>query len=113
MDARGVRSADGRVSWTRFETLVEAAINATDPDAAAARGKVSGGPRSPSPRPRGPPSTACAGFYIRADFAAITRIDATVAYLTCVNTWRRRNKRTSTNAGPKGVLHHGRPHPRP
>ena len=37
VDARVARSADGRVSWTRFETLVEAAITAADPETAAAR----------------------------------------------------------------------------
>jgi hypothetical protein len=36
VDARIAPSADGRMSWTRFETLVEAAITAADPDATVA-----------------------------------------------------------------------------
>ena len=40
-------SADGRVSWTRFETLVEAAIIAADPDAASRHDTEPWRPRAP------------------------------------------------------------------
>jgi len=37
VDARVAQSADGRLSWSRFEALVEASIIAADPETAAAR----------------------------------------------------------------------------
>ena len=64
------------MSWTRFETLIEAAIIAADPDTTAARETFAKATRSTDRGMR--------GFNIRADFATITRIDATVAYLAQV-----------------------------
>ena len=59
VDARIAPSADGRVSWTRFETLVEAAIKAADPEPPPpARTKPHA---TSSPRPPTRPSTASAG----------------------------------------------------
>ena len=82
VDARIAPSADGRVSWTRFETLVEAAIIAADPDTAAAREHAAA--RETFAKATRSTEHGMRGFYIRADFATITRIDATVAYLAQV-----------------------------
>ncbi len=79
VDARIAPSADGRVSWTRFETLVEAAIIAADPDAAAAREEATA--RDCFAKATRSTEHGMRGFYVRADFATIARIDATVAYL--------------------------------
>ena len=79
VDARIAPSADGRVSWTRFETLVEAAIIATDPDTAAAREEAAA--RETFAKTTRSTEHGIRGFYIRADFATIARIDATVAYI--------------------------------
>ena len=82
VDARVAPSADGRVSWTRFETLVEAAIIAADPEAAAAREQAAA--RESFAKATRSTEHGMRGFYIRADFATITRLDATVAYLAQV-----------------------------
>ncbi len=79
VDARVAPSADGRVSWSRFETLVEAAIVAADPEGAKAREEEAA--RNTFAKPTR--STVCGirGFYVRADFAGIARLDATVAFV--------------------------------
>ena len=82
VDARVATSADGRVSWSRFETLVEAAIVAADPDAAAAREEAAA--RDTFAKATRSTEHGMRGFYVRADFATIARIDATVAYLARV-----------------------------
>ena len=82
VDARVAPSADGRVSWTRFETLVEAAIIAADPAAAAAREEAAA--REVFAKATRSTEHGMRGFYVRADFASIARIDATVAYLARV-----------------------------
>jgi hypothetical protein len=79
VDARVAPSADGRVSWARFETLVEAAIVAADPEAAAAREENAA--RETFAKATRSTEHGMRGFYVRADFATIARIDATVAYL--------------------------------
>ena len=82
VDARVAPSADGRLSWTRFETLVEASITAADPEAATAREQAAA--RDTFAKPTRSTEYGIRGFYIRADFATIARIDATVAYLARV-----------------------------
>ena len=79
VDARVASYADGRVSWTRFEDLVEAAIKAADPDAAAARERAAA--RNTFAKATHSTEHGMRGFYVRADFGTIARIDATVAYL--------------------------------
>ncbi len=79
VDARIAPSADGRVSWSRFETLVEAAIVAADPDAAAEREEAAA--REVFAKTTRSTENGMRGFYIRGDFGTIARIDATVAYL--------------------------------
>ena len=79
VDSRVVESADGRIPWTRFETLVAAAIKAADPVAAAEREdaetqrQFANATRSDEHGMR--------GFYIRGPFATIARLDATVAFI--------------------------------
>ena len=79
VDTRVVESADGRVTWTRFEQLVDAAITAADPEAAAERERKA---RSESfARPTRSTEDGMRGFHIRAAFPIIARIDATISHL--------------------------------
>src|SRR5680860_442683 len=79
VDARVAESADGRLSWTRFEALVEASIVAADPETAAAREEAAA--RESFAKATRSTEHGMRGFYVRADFATIARIDATVAFL--------------------------------
>ncbi len=79
VDAQVAPYADGRLSWARFETLVEAAIVAADPVAAAAREHAAA--RESFAKTTRSSKHGMRGFYVRADFATVTRIDATVAFL--------------------------------
>ena len=79
VDERLVEVADGRVTWTRFEQLVEAAIVAADPWAAAERERKA---REESfARSTRSTENGMRGFYIRAAFPIIARLDATIAHL--------------------------------
>jgi hypothetical protein len=79
VDSRVVESADGRIPWTRFETLVEAAIKAADPVAAAEREDADTQRRFANPTRSD--EHGMRGFYIRGPFATIARLDATVAFV--------------------------------
>jgi hypothetical protein len=79
VDARVAESADGRLSWSRFEALVEAAIVAADPAAAQAREEAAAVDQFA--RPTRSTEHGMRGFYVRADLATIARLDATVAYV--------------------------------
>jgi hypothetical protein len=79
VDGRIAESADGRLSWARFETLVEASIVAADPAAAQAREEAAA--TEQFARPTRSDVHGMRGFYVRADFATIARLDATVAYV--------------------------------
>ena len=79
VDGRVAEYADGRVSWSRFEALVEAAIKAADPEAAAAREDAAA--REEFARPTRSDEHGMRGFYVRAPFPVIARLDATVAHL--------------------------------
>jgi len=79
VDSRVVEVADGRVTWTRFEQLVDAAIAAADPVAAAERERAA---RERSfARATRSTEDGMRGFYIRAAFPIIARLDATIAHL--------------------------------
>ncbi len=78
VDERVVESADGRISWSRFETLVEGAVKAADPDAAAEREEAER--RRQFATPTASTEDGMRGFYVRGPFATIARLDATVAY---------------------------------
>ncbi len=79
VDTRVAESADGRLSWSRFETLVEASIVAADPESAARREERAA--RDTFATATRSTEHGMRGFYVRADFASIARLDATVAYL--------------------------------
>ena len=82
VDSRVVEAADGRIPWSRFETLVEAAITASDPVAAAEREEEAA--RRQFANPTRSTEDGMRGFYIRAHFAVIARLDATVQYVADV-----------------------------
>ena len=79
VDERVAESADGRLTWTRFTDLVEAMIVASDPVAAAEREAMAA--RAQFAQATRSTDSGMRGFYIRAPFPVIARIDATVAYL--------------------------------
>jgi uncharacterized protein YdbL (DUF1318 family) len=79
VDGRVAESADGRVTWTRFELTVEAAVKAADPDAAAERERVAA--RQQFARATRSHDNGMRGFYVRAHLAIIAKLDATVTYL--------------------------------
>ena len=79
VDERVVESADGRILWSRFTDLVEAAVIAADPAAAEAAEK--GAREEQFARRTRSTEHGIAGFYLRTDAAGIARLDATVAYL--------------------------------
>ena len=79
VDARVAESADGRLSWSRFETLIEASIVAADPETARAREEEAA--RRSFVKATRSTQHGMRGLYVRADFARIVRIEATVAYL--------------------------------
>ena len=77
VDSRVAEYADGRVTWTRFELLVEAAIKAADPDAAEERERIAA--RQQFAKATRSHDNGMRGFYIRAHFGIIAKLDATVA----------------------------------
>ncbi|WP_203335390.1 DUF222 domain-containing protein [Nocardioides limicola] len=79
VDSRVAESADGRISWSQFETLVEASIVGADPEAARQREEAAR--REQFARATRSTGEGMRGFYLRTDAAGIARVDATVAYL--------------------------------
>ncbi|MEU4418845.1 hypothetical protein, partial [Nocardia salmonicida] len=79
VDAAVAESADGRVTWSRFEVLVEAAIKAADPVAAAAREAADA--KKQFANATRSTENGMRGFYLRAHFAIIARLEATVTYI--------------------------------
>jgi hypothetical protein len=79
VDARVAEAADGRIPWSRFEALVAGAIVASDPEATAAREDAAA--REQFARPTRSTDDGMRGFYVRAPFAVIARLDATVQHL--------------------------------
>src|SRR5664279_2351543 len=79
VDAAVVESADGRISWSRFEVLVAAKIIAADPEAAAKREAEAAAAQFAKATRSG--EHGMRGFYLRSTTAVIARFDATVAYL--------------------------------
>ncbi len=82
VDERVEESVDGRLPWTRFVTLVEAAIKASDPDAAAAREDAEA--RRQFATPTHSTEDGMRGFYVRAPFPVISKLDAAVAFFAMV-----------------------------
>lgn len=79
VDARVAEVADGRVSWSRFELLVEAAIVESDPEAAARREAQAA--TEQFAKPTRSTDHGMRGFYIRAGLGVIAQFDAGVTFL--------------------------------
>ncbi|MCW2844002.1 MAG: hypothetical protein JWN22_1918 [Nocardioides sp.] len=79
VDSRVVEAADGRIPWSRFEALVEGAVAAADPEAAAERERRAR--RDQHANPTRSTEDGMRGFHIRAPFPVIARLDATIAHL--------------------------------
>jgi hypothetical protein len=78
VDGRVVESADGRIPWSRFEELVAAAIIAADP--AAAKEREDEAARRQFAKATRSAENGIRGFYVRANFAIIARLEAMVAF---------------------------------
>lgn len=79
VDARVHQAADGRIPWARFEALVEGAIAASDPDAAADREREAANQQLANPTRS--TENGMRGFYVRAPLHVIARLDAIVTFL--------------------------------
>jgi hypothetical protein len=78
VDERVAESADGRLSWSRFELLVQAALKAADPESAADREQAEA--KRQFATPTASTEDGIRGFYIRGPFPVIARLDAAVAF---------------------------------
>ena len=76
VDAAVVESADGRISWTRFETLVQAKVAQADP--AAARKREEQAAKATFAKKTRTEANGMGTFMVRADIATIDQIDAAV-----------------------------------
>ena len=79
VDSRVTPYADGRLTWTRFQALVEGVVAAADPDATAER-EHKAAEQQLARKTRGEEDDhGLRGFYIRAPFATIAVFDAALA----------------------------------
>ena len=76
VDAAVVESADGRISWSRFETLVEAKVAAAAPEAAREREEKAS--KATFAKKLRTDANGMATFMVRADLPTIDAIDAAV-----------------------------------
>jgi hypothetical protein len=79
VDDRLVEYADGRLPWARFEALLEAAVVAADPEAAAAKERAAAEEEFAKVGQSNQHGQKT--LYVRTGAAEMTRIDATIAYL--------------------------------
>lgn len=79
VDERCAESADGRITWSEFERLVEASIVAAAPAAAEAKEKVAAA--ATFARTTRSTEHGMRGFYLRTDVAGVAKVDATVAHI--------------------------------
>ena len=110
VDERVAESADGRIPWSRFELLVEAAVKAADPAAAAEREEAER--RRQFANPTASTEDGMRGFYIRGPFATIARLDAMVAFFAQVLAHLGDTEQRGRTPG-QGDLDPGQPGPRP
>lgn len=82
VDEAVAEPADGRVPWTRFEEIVDGAIVASDPEAAAVRERAAAD--AVFARRTRSTSSGTRGFHIRAPFPVVTLLDARVAWFADV-----------------------------
>jgi hypothetical protein len=74
VDSRVAPYADGRLTWTRFQTLVDASVKAADPERAAAAERRAA--EQQVAMPTHSDEHGMRGFYIRAPFATVAIFDA-------------------------------------
>ena len=79
VDSRVAPYADGRLTWTRFQALVEGVVAAADPDATAERERKAAEQQLARPTRGEEDDHGLRGFYIRAPFATIAVFDAALA----------------------------------
>jgi uncharacterized protein DUF222 len=84
VDSAVAESADGRIPWSRFETLVEAKIKAADPETAREREEQAS--RATFAKRLHGEANGMASFMVRADVATIEAIDAAVTTLAATLT---------------------------
>jgi hypothetical protein len=82
VDTRVAEHADGRITWTRFEQVVAAAIVAADP--VAAREREEAAAKAQYARATRSDDHGMRGFYIRGPFGTIAKFDAMVTFLAQV-----------------------------
>jgi hypothetical protein len=74
VDSRVAPYADGRLTWTRFQTLVDASVKAADPERAAAAERRAA--EQQVAMPTHSDEHGMRGLYIRAPFATVAVFDA-------------------------------------
>jgi uncharacterized protein DUF222 len=84
VDSAVAESADGRIPWSRFETLVEAKVKAADPETARVREEQASG--ATFAKKLHGAADGMASFMVRADVATIEAIDAAVTTLAATLT---------------------------
>jgi hypothetical protein len=77
VDGRVAKYADGRISWGRFDALVEAAVRAADVGAAEAREKAAREQRFA--KAGRSTDDGMRGFFLRTDVGSVAKVDAAVA----------------------------------
>jgi hypothetical protein len=78
VDSRVAPYADGRLTWTRFQALVEGAVAAADPEVTAECERRAAERQLARPARSEEDDHGLRGFYIRAPFATIAVFDAAV-----------------------------------
>ena len=79
VDEQVAEEADGRLPWSRFTDLIEAAVISADPATAAKREQEAASRYAAAPTRSN--EYGMRGFFVQAPFPVIARLDATVAYL--------------------------------
>ncbi len=79
VDEQVAEEADGRLPWSRFTDLIEAAVITADPKAAEKREAEAAQKHVAAPTRSN--EYGMRGFFVHAPFPVIARLDATVAYL--------------------------------
>ncbi|HEY2879889.1 hypothetical protein [Nocardioides sp.] len=76
VDSRVATYADGRLTWTRFQALLEAVVAAADPEATAERERNAAQHQCARPTRGQENEHGLRGFYIRAPFTTVRVFDA-------------------------------------
>lgn len=82
VDSRVAKYADGRITWGRFESLVEAGVRSADLAAAEAREKAAREERFA--RAGRSTEDGMRGFFLRTDLGGVAKVDAAVAHVAQV-----------------------------